>query len=268
MKILHLIKRIFRIIFRNIIIDKSGKINKLTTNNIIMSFNIRADHPRDIEHNWIHRKEAILKMIEDIKPAIICMQEVQPHMFKYLVNALSNTYGNISRMRTSSKEINKSFKWFEGGLVIFYDKSKYDVVNCKLHTFLGTNGKLHPFNYLDALFLDKDETCMKLVINNHMSLTKNIRERDIEILKTILYNNSYLAYACGDFNCSSKSAEFKSLNEYYITSDRERTFNHFDDTYAIIDYIISNTKISGYKVINQNYGVPYISDHYPIIVNL
>ena len=49
---------------------------------------------------------------------------------------------------------------------------------------------------------------------------------------------------------------------------KERTFNHFDNTNEILDFIITLNKINYYHVVTEDYGIPYISDHYPIIINL
>ena len=259
-KIINSIKRIFRIFFRNIIIDKKNKLEYFTTDITIMSFNIRADLPKDIEHNWNNRKEAILRMIADVKPAIICMQEVMPHMYKYLKANLSNIY-NCTDLNV---------KWFNSGKVIFYDKKRYLLSN-STEIYLPTNNEdKEKRTILETTFFNNHTHKYFKVFNVHLSAySKLLREQSMTIIYNRLFAFSeFNKYICGDFNCNSTSTEFKKLrNNYHISPNTERTFNHFDNTVAHLDYIISNRYIEGYKVINKDYGVPYISDHYPIIVD-
>ena len=258
-KIINSIKRVFRILFRNVIVE-SNKLKCFDTNNTIMSFNVRADLPKDIEHNWNNRKEAILRMIADIKPAVICMQEVMPHMYKYLKENLSNIY------RCTDLNV----KWFDAGKVIFYDKKRYILNNFREVYFPTNEEDPKPKSYIDITLLNIHTHKYFKVLNTHLSVySKKLRESSITTLcRELSKFNDFNKFLCGDFNCISTSTEFESLRlQYNITPNQERTFNHFDDTVAHLDYIISDRLITGYKVINKDYGVPYISDHYPIIID-
>jgi hypothetical protein len=59
--------RLFRILFENLFINykKYDKDFKLETNDTLVSFNIRADHPRDNKNNWVHRRNAIIEFIKN-----------------------------------------------------------------------------------------------------------------------------------------------------------------------------------------------------------
>lgn len=257
MKIINSIKRVFRIVFRNIIVE-NNKVEQFNTNCTLMSFNIRADLPKDIEHNWNNRKEAILRMIADVKPAIICMQEVMPHMYKYLKNNLSNIY--------DCTDLN--VHWFNSGKVIFYDKKYYKLNNYK-EIYLPTNNEdKENRTILDTTFVNKKTNKYLKIYNIHLSAySKQLRGYSMSILNDELSKFPLNSYACGDFNCNSDSSEFKFLSKYNITPNKGRTFNHFDRTCSYLDYIVTNRFIKNYKVINENYGVPYISDHYPIVID-
>ena len=74
----------------------------------IMSFNIRRDSYTDDLNNWEYRKSAIVEMISEVAPDIICMQEVMPHMAKYLSKQLSKYYDSCGVECFTGREITKS----------------------------------------------------------------------------------------------------------------------------------------------------------------
>ena len=263
------IKRIFRIISENIIVQNQAGVT-FDTNNTIMSFNIRVDKTSDNKNNWNYRRNAIIQMIEDTKPAIICMQEVMPHMFKYLKKNLSKTYDFVSTDRNKNKPLDQSLHWFGGGLCIFYDKSRYSFVNYRVVDFpISKNSESTKKNFIQLHLIDRVDETVTTVINTHLDVkSKEIRTQSIN---KILPNINRGTYLCGDFNCYQSSSEFVPLLKYNISVNllpEQRTFNHFDDTDEILDFIITPNKINYYHVVTEDYGVPYISDHYPIIINL
>src|SRR5690606_28913782 len=50
----------------------------------VMTFNIRCDTPKDGEHQWTHRKEAVVRLIGERRPDVLGVQEARPHQFAYL----------------------------------------------------------------------------------------------------------------------------------------------------------------------------------------
>lgn len=259
--------RIFRILFENLFIDykKYDKNFQIETNDSIMSFNIRADHPRDNKTNWVYRRDAIIEMIKDKKPAIICMQEVHSHMFKWLYKRLYNQYECVEyNSKKNHGSILNSFG-FTNGMVVWYDRSKF-----KLHfdkcIHANENNSEKFLMICDFIRGGKRMT----VINTHYSLVNSERVRHTDLLNDEISEIFWDVYVCGDFNDSIKSESVKNIKlPYHIPFDDEtqRTFNHFDDTWAIIDFIMSNTKLDNYEIVTKDYGVPYISDHYPIIIS-
>lgn len=266
---MHKITRLFRILFENLFINykKYDKDFKLETNNTLVSFNIRADHPRDNKNNWVHRRNAIIDFIKDTKPSIICMQEVHSHMFKWLYKKLYNQYDYIecagNKKHTS---LLKNLNWFSNGLVIWYDKTKYDK---------GWNECIieehnHPEKFLLLVDLISYKDIITIVNTHYDSVYQHKRQLLTSKLNEVIKSNSYPVYICGDFNASINSNEIKNINLPYcvpFSNETQRTFNHFDDTWAIIDFIFSSKEMN-YEIHTKDYGVPYISDHYPIIASL
>jgi endonuclease/exonuclease/phosphatase family metal-dependent hydrolase len=266
---MHKIIRLFRILFENLLINykKYDKNFKLETNDTLVSFNIRADHPRDNKNNWVHRRNAIIEFIKNKKPSIICMQEVQSHMFKWLYKRLFNQYDCVEIAGNKKhNSLLKNLNWFSNGLVIWYDKTKYDI---------GWNTPIieehnHPEKFLLLADLISDKGIIRIINTHYDSMSQQKRQMLTDMLNKVIKSNNYPVYVCGDFNVSSNANEIKSINlPYRIPFDNEiqRTFNHFDDTWAIIDFIFSNKEMN-YEIHTKDYGVPYISDHYPIIVNI
>lgn len=267
---MHKIIRLFRIVFENLFINykKYDKDFKLETNNTLVSFNIRSDHPRDNKNNWIHRRNAIIEFIKNKKPSIICMQEVQSHMFKWLYKRLFNQYDCVeiagNKKHTS---LLKNLNWFSNGLVIWYDKTKYKL----RFTQFATEEHNHPEKFILETIFETDNKKIINVINTHYdSIYQHRRQMLTSKLNTIIKGVVSPIYVCGDFNAGINSNEIKSINLPYcvpFSNEIQRTFNHFDDTWAIIDFIFSNKEMN-YEIHTKDYGVPYISDHYPIIINL
>jgi endonuclease/exonuclease/phosphatase family metal-dependent hydrolase len=81
----------------------------------------------------------------------------------------------------------------------------------------------------------------------------------------------------GDLNTTADNAQLKSLvdNMYYArstasgTDQNTSTFNGFGDSSSIIDHIFYGGKAVKpvkYWVDRTNYGVPFLSDHYPVLL--
>lgn len=267
------IVRLFRILFENLFIDyKNYDKNVLfDTNDTLMSFNIRSDHPKDNETNWVHRRDAILKMILEKKPAIICMQEVQPHMYKWLHKRLANVYNFVGVVGCKKfNYLQNSIRYLGNGLLIMYDKNKFG--GC-IENIIWAGYAPEKFILKCKLF---SNTTKYVIMNTHYSVD-DIKHRqrltelvNYDISTEMSIDDEYIFYYCGDFNTTRNAFEIKNINLNHTipVDDSKRTFNHFDDTHAVIDFIHSNIDIDSYAIVDDDYGVPYISDHYPIEIPL
>lgn len=268
---MHKVIRLFRILFENLFINHKDydKDFSLETNDTLLSVNIRADHPRDNKTNWVHRRDAIVDMIRDKKPAIICMQEVQAHMFKWLYKRLHNQYDCVEYNSTKKHgSLVEPFAFLFGcGMVVWYDKTKFnlDADRCSIADIPNQE------KYLQMCYFSNKDGSKVVVINTHYSLKDEERIKHTALLNEEVSKLDCDYYVCGDFNDSYRSKTVQDIQiPYRIPFDDEtqRTFNHFDDTWAVIDFIMSNNKIEEYEIVTKDYGVPYISDHYPLLINL
>lgn len=266
---MHKIIRIFRILFENIFINynKYDKNFNIQTENKLMSFNVRADHPDDKETNWVYRRNAIIELIKKEKPSIICMQEVQPHMFKWLYKRLYNTYDCTSASGDKHhKDLKYAKSYFTNGLVIWYDKSKYKRLYCSTIEEPSNNSE----KFILGQLLETNFGEYIKVYTTHYDSTYTEKR----LALTNLFNicnvaNHNTVYYCGDFNATPNCKEITSIDlPYGIQDNKTSTFNCYGKREAVLDFIFSNKEINNYRVIKDDYGVPYISDHYPIIINL
>lgn len=272
---MHKLIRIFRILFENLFINykKYDKNFQIQTTNTVVTFNIRADHPRDNKTNWVYRRKPIIDFIKDKTPGIICMQEVHPHMLKWLYKKIFNTYDFVDVVRNKNNtSLLKSISIFNGGLVTWYDKEEYILLNHSI--ILPEKGKdANDSNIaLWCCFQDKNGNVFN-IINTHYGVYYQHERQHLTNAINKFINDKALTnvYFMGDLNDGMNSTEIKSINlKYRVPFDNEtqRTFNHFDETHAIIDFIFSDNVITDYEIVTKNYGVPFISDHYPIITNL
>ena len=85
-----------------------------------------------------------------------------------------------------------------------------------------------------------------------------------------------LFYLSGDMNVESTHSAFGVLSSFMSNTrdvapkdhtDKNTTYNAYSDSkYSVIDHIYctKTLKVVEYHTVNENYGVPYVSDHYPI----
>ena len=79
-----------------------------------------------------------------------------------------------------------------------------------------------------------------------------------------------------DFNATTDEAIFsplyaaaKDARKEATASDQSTTYNGWGKSHSQIDHIFcSGYTVERFEVLTGDYGVPYISDHYPIIAEL
>ena len=227
----------------------------------IMSFNIRRDTPSD--NNWTNRRSKIVDFIYNQCPDIICMQEVMPHMYKYLDTKLGLDYR--SRFVDAFTGGSKGFILSEG-LTIFV-RNKFHILDSghiRLHKGFGFETKY--WRICQWVVLENNNE-ITYVFNTHLDhLSKEARREGIKKIlakiEELKQTERYLPtkskfFICGDFNTQIQDEEMSELNKWscnYVTDgtmvNRKRC----------IDYIFTQNVI-------PEYDCPQVimSDHYPII---
>lgn len=238
----------------------------------VMSFNIRRDNLNDGNNNWKYRKEAIVKMIADVAPDIICMQEVMPHMAKYLNKKLSKYYDAIGLECFTGRELTKSWCIFGEGLLTLYRKDRFLIKNSdKIRLYDGRFINVRRAHRI-CLYDWKDRQSID-VYNTHLChKSKDAREDSLNKLHKIWamsYTNNQ--FICGDFNCQLKD-EISWIDRYadiftHNLPDAEGTINYFSGPSGkTIDFIFSSAGIKETSIIRKEYGgCKFLSDHWPVV---
>ena len=217
----------------------------------VLSFNVGiwTRNTSKEDYFWKSRANAMNKMISDIEPDVICMQELIWPMTNYIPNNYKKAGLGVSHH-------------------IYINKK---TVSVKCHKFL--------YNIDYAYIEYKNEK--KCIINVHShwdvdKITKNINQINDIVSKAIEdgYND---IICCGDFNndldtLNNLSVKINLINvRDYLNLPKENTFIHFyKDSASEIDFFyINNTKrISSFRIVKEadtNYGVNRMSDHLPIL---
>lgn len=254
--------------------------NILAQSITVMSYNIRSStkNEQDGEHGWVHRKEAAVRMLLAEKPDVVGMQEEMPDQEAYLREHLSSLYDGVSISRDPANREDEA-------CAIFYNKEKYDLI--RTNTFWLSETPDVPSRGWDAkykrivtyVFLkDKKTNQQYLVFNTHLDHKGVIaREQSLRLIADsalVIGGDSIPMFVMGDLNILPDAPELApmwntmKLSQYEAAvTDTLYTFHGYKEGKGkLIDYIFyRNASALEFRVLKNGYGVPYLSDHYPIV---
>ncbi len=257
-----------------------------------MSFNIRmSGAPKhDGVHAWENRKEAVVKMLNDVNPDIIGVQEMLPDQQKYL-RANLPAYDMVGVGRDDGKNEGEC-------MAIFYKRDLFNLIDERTFWLSETP---------DTVSFGWDAACRRtltyarlqvkatgqeiLFFNTHLDHVGQVARRESvklisQIINTLRPNMHAFVLLCGDMNSNVEDSIFAPLADIYLTQPRNfLKQNSHADTYnafgkegnafsnnngaRIIDHFFTYKQLNllQLRTITNDYGVPYISDHYPIVLN-
>lgn len=249
----------------------------------VMSFNIRLspNETFDGDNRWSFRREAVIEMLDTEKPDIFGVQEAIYHQAKYLEDNLPD-YTKYGVDREGGLE-----KGEAEACAVFFRNDKYDMLD--KGTFWLSETPDTPSKGWDAacfrvvtwVHLKEKKCCGKELyfMNTHfdhigktarLESGKMIVERINEIVP-----EGVPVIVTGDFNSTVEDEALAPLRENLLyarkaaaVTDSIPTYNgwgkaSFDE---VIDHIFfKNITPEKYRTITDDYGVPYLSDHYAII---
>ena len=250
----------------------------------VMSFNVRYNNANDYTNAWPFRKVACVEMIKDQKPTVIGFQEAKyEDQWLVLKDALAENYDGFGVDRDNGAENPKNGET----MGILYDKTKVKYLEGGTFWLSQTPDKCSKGwgagNYRTATWgiFEHIPTGKKFCyINTH--LDHKVATAQIEGMKLIVerfkeYNpDGYPQFLTGDMNVKIDNVALDVLDGYMENTrivapsdktDSDRTYNNWSTTGgSIIDHIYctKGMKVVEYHTIDENYGVDYISDHYPI----
>ncbi|MBR1992033.1 MAG: endonuclease/exonuclease/phosphatase family protein [Bacteroidales bacterium] len=246
----------------------------------IISFNIRYNSCDNIdgENGWPNRKGAVAKMILEEHPAAIGLQEALIDQLQYLDTVLTH-YRRIGVGRDDGKEAGEF-------MAIYYDTTRLELLSHRTRWLSETPDV--PTKGWDAAcyrtvtiarFRDRQSGQEFLYLNTHLDhVGKAARTEGVKLIVNSLKESSIAGnvpvVVGGDMNSTIEDKIFQRFYDANLKPARELTkkTSHVD-TYnaygkepsALIDhFFVRNVKVRQFRTLDGNYGVPYISDHYPI----
>ena len=255
-----------------------------------MSFNIRNGsqwaEDQDGPYAWSQRKEAVVSMILKEAPDAIGMQEVLPHQFLYLDSALAGMYKGIGVGRDNGLPATDTA--CDGEIMcIFYRTDRLELLD--QHTYWLSETP-------DSVSFGWDAACRRTVtmglfhdlmtdsnfafLNTHLDHVGPVA-RCNSILELCTLSDTYSGRIVlgGDMNSTLEDSIFLPLSAAKLisardiadTTDNAITYNAFGKAEGKqIDHFFVRgwSKVPLFRTLNGDYGVPYISDHYPVITTL
>ncbi len=245
----------------------------------IISFNIRYNSWNNIdgENGWPNRKAAVVKMINEEKPAAIGLQEALIDQLQYLDSCLPQ-YRRIGVGRDDGK-LDGEF------MAIYYDTARLELVNYRTRWLSETPEEPSPGwdaacrrTVTIARFSDRLSDKEFDYFNTHLDhVGKTARAEGAQLIAETAggYETSDVpAIIGGDMNSTIDdnifqafyNTGFKVARDLPSVTSRVDTYTGFGkDKPSLIDhFFVRNVEVELFRTLNGDYGVPYISDHYPI----
>ena len=246
----------------------------------IISFNIRYNSWNNIDgkNGWPYRKDAVVKMVEQEKPAAIGLQEALIDQLQYLDSKLTS-YRRIGVGRDDGKEAGEF-------MAIYYDTTQVVLLSGETKWLSKTPDK--PGKGWDAAcvrtvtiakFKVKESGKEFFYYNTHLDhVGKTARAESTRLIVSLAKESSpdTPVILGGDMNSTIDDTIFRNLYAEGLRAARETapkkrtdnriTYNAYGkDKRAVIDhFFVKGVKVQWFRTLDGDYGVPYISDHYPI----
>ena len=248
----------------------------------VISYNVRVNNEGDGENKWDLRKHASIAMIRDEKPTIFGLQEAKPEQMQYLVENLPE-YGHIGVGREDGVSSGEH-------MTIFYLKEQVELLDGG--TFWLSETPEEPSMGWDAACkrtctwtkLKMKSTGKEFVyMNTHLDHV-GIEARKQGLALIVERANEIVpegtVFLTADFNALTTNPIFddlksvmKDAREEAPVTDRRGTYNgwnkeNVNNPDCVIDHIFYRAaEAHSFRVLcDKNYGAPYISDHYPVVM--
>lgn len=246
-----------------------------------ISYNIRNSRANDGDNAWDIRKSATKEMIEREQPDIFGLQEAYIEQLQYIDNNFPN-YSRVGVGRDDGKE--------EGEfMAVYYRNDNFKLLD---------SGDFWLSETPDECSMGWDAACRRIVtwaklkdieskkvfyaFNTHLDHVGEVaREQSILLIvdriNKIVKKDKAPVFLSGDFNSNVSSPIFDPLKNIMKDSRAILPESEWIPTYnnygkggdSMIDYIFyKNAEVQDFKTLNDDYGKPYISDHYPVMAKM
>ena len=278
-------KHTTRTLFLSALLALCGCSSPQDDNLKIISFNIRYNSVDNIdgENGWPNRKASVVRMINEEQPAAIGLQEALVDQLQYLDSCLP-TYKRIGVGRDDGKEAGEF-------MAIYYDTMRLTLLSDTTR-WLSMTPEV-PSKYEGAgcyrtvtvaRFRDRINGHEFAYLNTHLDHVSNdARVRGAQVIGDIVANRlkGIPVVVGGDMNCTAEYDEYKPFDFFYRAGLQEAreltdstshaiTYNAFGkDASSVIDhFFVRDMQVLRFRTLDGDYGIPYISDHYPIAIDI
>jgi len=271
-------KKIFKYVLLIVLLVSSSMVSAQELK--IISFNIRYNSWDNIdgENGWPYRKASVAKMIEQEKPLAIGLQEALIDQLQYLDSALPS-YRRIGLGRDDGKEAGEF-------MAIYYNTDAVELLSGETRWLSATPET--PSKGWDAAcfrtvtkarFKIKESGKEFIYLNTHLDhVGKTARAESAKLIASLAKDieEGTPIILGGDMNSTIDDEIFQSFYAEGLKAARELapkkhsdnriTYNAYGkDKGAVIDhFFVRGVKVKSFRTLDGDYGVPYISDHYPI----
>ncbi len=244
----------------------------------LISYNLRNSGAGDGSNSWENRRAAAVAMIEREAPDVFGVQEALADQLLYLDEQCS-AYARVGVGRDDGDKAGET-------MAIYYSRDRFNLLN---------GGTLWLSETPDQVSRGWDGACNRTMtwvelqdkatgkrlfyFNTHLDHQGKVAREEgiklmVEKIREIAKSKTPVVLG-GDFNSSTENGIFKPLQKYMSDArvkapqtSYDGTFNGFGsapDT-ILIDHLFYRgaIKCQRFATLKDNYGVPYISDHYPI----
>lgn len=244
----------------------------------LISCNLRNSGANDGNNSWSNRREAVARLFGEEAPDLFGVQEALADQLHDLDKACPQ-YDRVGVGRDDGAEGGET-------MAIYYRRDRFDLLDSGTFWLSETPDRVSrgwdgACNRTATWVRLRDKQSGKefYYFNTHLDHRGPIaREEGIALLVSKMQEIAGRKSAVilgGDFNSATDSPIFKPLNRYMKSarakaaqSDSKGTFNGFGsapDT-IVIDHLFFRGRMhcERFATLDGNYGVAYLSDHYPI----
>ena len=251
----------------------------------VISFNIRVDNAADGTNVWRNRRDAVVTMIERERPMLLGLQEAQPHQITYLSEhcpdyawyGLGRDTGKVPPATDSyAAEETMAVFWRTAELELL-DKGTFWLSETPDQVSKGWDASYRrTCTWAGFRHKKSGQTCY--FFNTHLDNDGKVaREESIKLLvsrmKTI-NSKRRVSFLTADFNSNVTDACFAPLHVYMrdaranaAVSDDYPSWNGYGASTGRLDHVFfsgDNCTAREFRTLRDDYGVPYIADHYPV----
>jgi len=242
----------------------------------IMSFNIRTGLKDDGANSWQFRKDACANMIQTILPDVMGLQENTLPQDTFFLTQLT-MYDHVAVGREEGNPNSETN-------AIYFLKEKYNLIQTNSFWLSPTPNVCS--RGWDAKYAriatyvvlqDKQSGEQYLVFNTHTDHKgAEARQQSMQLIADTIASLTLRypkmpAFVLGDLNVTPTDPALLPTRQTMLSAaevfkNKDNTFHGWGNKASQIDYIFyQHTYPTSYRVVHENYGIPFLSDHYPIL---